>query len=135
MAAHVFKVYGKVRGKSRPRHTRNGHTYTAPTDRVAEREIREAYVNSGGKHYGDAPVWVTITTYRRLPKSTPKSMKELPDTVKPDVDNVAKLVMDALNGLAYDDDKQVIGLSVFKAPRKRCVEHMTIAIGREGEEV
>lgn len=35
-------------------------------------------------------------------------------TNKPDVDNLAKLVMDALNGVAYADDKQIYSLSVSK---------------------
>lgn len=33
---------------------------------------------------------------------------------KPDVDNVAKLVLDALNGVAYVDDKQIVELNVIK---------------------
>lgn len=33
---------------------------------------------------------------------------------KPDVDNIAKIVMDSLNKLAYLDDKQVNRLSIRK---------------------
>lgn len=33
---------------------------------------------------------------------------------KPDVDNIAKIVMDSLNKLAYLDDKQVSRLSIRK---------------------
>lgn len=33
---------------------------------------------------------------------------------KPDTDNIAKIVLDALNGLAYPDDKQVVELQVLK---------------------
>lgn len=33
---------------------------------------------------------------------------------KPDADNVAKSILDALNGLAYKDDSQVANLLVFK---------------------
>ena len=40
---------------------------------------------------------------------------EISPTKKPDVDNILKIVLDALNGVAYDDDKQVT--SSF--PRKR----------------
>ena len=29
-------------------------------------------------------------------------------TKKPDIDNVEKIILDALNGIAYDDDKQVV---------------------------
>lgn len=34
---------------------------------------------------------------------------------KPDVDNVAKIILDALNGIAYRDDKQVVTLIVKKS--------------------
>lgn len=34
--------------------------------------------------------------------------------MKPDCDNIAKAILDALNGVAYDDDKQVVRLHVEK---------------------
>ena len=39
---------------------------------------------------------------------------KIPCTIKPDCDNIAKIVLDALNGLAYDDDSQVTELEVHK---------------------
>jgi Holliday junction resolvase RusA-like endonuclease len=35
-------------------------------------------------------------------------------TKKPDADNIAKIILDALNGVAYTDDTQVINLLVQK---------------------
>lgn len=35
-------------------------------------------------------------------------------TKKPDLDNVAKIVCDALNGVAYKDDAQIVDLKVHK---------------------
>ena len=35
-------------------------------------------------------------------------------TKKPDIDNIGKVVMDALNKIAFDDDSQVIKLLVEK---------------------
>ena len=35
-------------------------------------------------------------------------------TKKPDADNIAKIIMDALNGVAYEDDRQVVELIVRK---------------------
>nr|DAG40359.1 MAG TPA: Endodeoxyribonuclease RusA [Caudoviricetes sp.] len=56
----------------------------------------------------------------RIPKSATKAKRELMltgkirPTVKPDWDNLGKLVSDALNGIAYDDDKSVVDASVRK---------------------
>ena len=33
---------------------------------------------------------------------------------KPDMDNIAKIILDSLNGLAYLDDKQVTKLVIWK---------------------
>ena len=44
-------------------------------------------------------------------------MKRLANTivpVKPDVDNVAKLLLDCLSGILYVDDAQVVDLHIFK---------------------
>ena len=43
-----------------------------------------------------------------------KDMPPYPKTTRPDVDNYAKCVLDALNGLAYRDDSQVVDLHVVK---------------------
>ena len=39
---------------------------------------------------------------------------ELSVTSKPDTDNIAKSILDSLNGIAYKDDKQVVDLRVRK---------------------
>ena len=41
-------------------------------------------------------------------------MQGAPCTKKPDADNVLKIVMDGLNGVAYEDDKQVVDATVHK---------------------
>lgn len=71
---------------------------------------------------------VSIAVFRALPKSRPKKIASEPDTVKPDVDNIAKTVLDALNGVAYADDSQVVRLVVNKFPRERREEHITVWI-------
>ena len=61
-----------------------------------------------------------IIAYFPIPKSTSKKKRDemergliLP-TKKPDTDNIAKAILDALNGLAYYDDAQVVHLEVQK---------------------
>ena len=39
---------------------------------------------------------------------------EIYPTTKPDTDNIAKSILDSLNGIAYKDDKQIVSLKVDK---------------------
>lgn len=128
----TFEV-GEVMACPRPRHMRNGHTYM-PTEYTAyKRRVAEAYLASGGGHVGAAPVAVTIDVMRELPGSRPKRVCAEPDTVRPDVDNIAKGVMDALNGVAYEDDSQVVSLSVLKCDRTRNPTRMRVTVTEIGE--
>lgn len=63
---------------------------------------------------------VYIRAYFEIPKSVSKKKKqqmlenEISPIIKPDTDNIAKSILDSLNGIAYLDDKQVIRLTVEK---------------------
>lgn len=116
-----------VKGKERPRFSRSGkHVYTPSKTIKAEREIRKAFIAAGGvKAPKGVEVMVHITTVRPLPKSRPKRIESEPDIYKPDVDNIAKLVLDALNGCAWHDDTQVTKLVVGKPERMREVTEQT----------
>ncbi|WP_332834903.1 RusA family crossover junction endodeoxyribonuclease [Clostridium perfringens] len=35
-------------------------------------------------------------------------------TKKPDVDNIAKIILDSLNGVAYKDDSQIVDIRIIK---------------------
>lgn len=94
----------------------------------AEKAIRDAYERAVADKDGTvadyrAPkhvsVSVTIWTQRPLPKSRAKKISTEEDTYKPDADNVTKLVLDALNGVAWADDAQVTDLNVHKKYRYR----------------
>ena len=108
-------------GKGRPRFTRSGHAYTPARTRAAERQIAiAARSRMAGKPPASIPLRVSVTAVFPIPKSWPKAKREaaeagtLAPTVKPDVDNIAKLV-DALNGIVFEDDRQIVELSVLKA--------------------
>lgn len=139
MASVSFDVFGKVRGKGRPRFTRGGRPYTPKATRDYEAAIRDAFENATGRppEPFSGPIAVSIMTYRQLPKSTPKSVSSEPDTHKPDIDNVAKIVLDALNGVAWEDDAQVVSLTASKLNRTRSPERLSVSItelNRLGEE-
>jgi len=110
----VFDVTGKIRGKARARITRFG-TYTPKTSKDYETLIKGCFVANNGT-YTEKPVNVGIIAYFQYPKSyTKKKKAETPIPMKkPDIDNIAKSVLDALNGVAYKDDAQVVSLNVSK---------------------
>jgi Holliday junction resolvase RusA-like endonuclease len=77
--------------------------------------IRLAYVNAGGEVL-EGPVSVRIVCLFERPKSHSKKRRQEPEpkTTKPDADNLAKGIGDALNEIAYNDDGQVYRLTVEK---------------------
>ena len=122
-----FKVYGKVLGKPRPRVNRNGRVWTPKKFKDYENKIANAYIEAGGEKL-EVPVSVKVRTFRSLPESRPKKVESEPDNFKPDVDNIGKIFLDALNGVAYGDDKQVTLLCVTKMPRARREEFATVTV-------
>ena len=66
------------------------------------------------------PIKASIEAYYTIPKSKSKKIKEqmrkgiLRPTKKPDLDNLAKALLDSINGIAYKDDAQVVELSMSK---------------------
>ena len=113
-----FTVPG-VRGKARPRFTRQGVVYTPAETRTYEQAVRLAYAAAGGRMH-DGPVALLLTVYQALPKRATKAQRaaaergEIHPISKPDLDNVLKIVLDALNGAAYADDRQVVRLDARK---------------------
>lgn len=116
-----------VRGKGRVRFVRaTGRTYTPDRTAEAMERLRMAFVGAGGEPAPKGvPVRVSITTARGMPRTRPKRVEEEPDVYKPDCDNIAKLVLDALNGVAWVDDTQVNVLSVQKFDRDRVADEQT----------
>lgn len=113
MSMVYFFVPGKVQGKARPRFSsRSGTVYTPSKTKSYERQIKEAYeVQEGLCRKGR--VMVVIEAVFPIPKSWTRAKKaeaiagKLPPG-KPDIDNILKVVLDGLNGIAYEDDKQVV---------------------------
>lgn len=112
-----FTVQGEPKGKGRPRFG-NGRTYTPKTTSEYEKTVLSAYVDKYRTSKLKGEIWVQIRAYMGIPKSTPK--KRRADMIgrgvlkRPDVDNIAKIILDALNGVAYDDDAQITRLIIAK---------------------
>lgn len=113
---------GEPRGKGRPRFTKTGHPYTDSETRAYEKKIVAWYrKNFGGYKWPDAAVLeIGIVAYYPIPKSATKASRasmqsmEMKPTKKPDIDNVIKAVLDALNGIAYKDDSRVVRVEARK---------------------
>jgi Holliday junction resolvase RusA-like endonuclease len=123
-AAVYFVVTGKPTGKGRPRaSTRGGFVrmYTDAKTLGYEAAIADEAARAMGKMEPfETPMQMQVSCYYPIPKSWSKKKQqdavdgELYPKVKPDLDNVAKAVLDAINGIVYVDDAQVINLVATK---------------------
>ena len=111
--------FGFVPTKRRPKFTRKGRAYDPAANKREAAAIREAWAEQVGEWKADGPVGVSVDVHRKLPKGRPLKVESESDTFKPDVDNIAKAVLDALNGVAFEDDSQVVCLRCYKHPRRR----------------
>lgn len=119
-----FTVYAKAVGKARPRVTTRfgyAHAYTPAKTKEFETVIKWAAKRAMCQRPPVASgraVFVQITVSLVPPLSWSKKRRsEALGTVcskKPDTDNVAKAILDAMNGIVYEDDAQVAGLVVQK---------------------
>lgn len=117
MESAKFTVYGEPVAKARPRVV-NGHAYTPSKTKCHEAKIALVYKTTyhGEKFDVGVPLRLEADFYRMIPKSARKKDREamiagtIRPTVKADVDNYAKTVMDALLKVAYEDDNQVVEL-------------------------
>lgn len=110
----------EVPTKQRPKFdTRSLRTYTPVKTQRAERSIRRHWEAAVGDRWKDfaTEVRVFIEVQRPLAKSNPKYWEGRPDLMRPDADNLAKVICDSLNGLAYRDDCQITQLGVTFDPR------------------
>ena len=121
----LFRVNGIPQGNARPRFTKAGRSYTPANTRRYEANVREAALKAAAiqgytkadKHTALA---VSITAWFPVPASWPKKKRaaamagDIYPTAKPDADNIAKAILDALNGIAFHDDKQVADCRIGK---------------------
>lgn len=132
-----FTVDGKAQAKQRPRFMKVGNfvkTYTPKETTNYENWVRICYKQQVGQmaFVEDRPLIVNIIAYYVPPKSWGKAKREqaLRNMIVPtnhtDCDNIAKSIMDALNGIAYIDDHYINELHVKK--RYGEVEKVDVAI-------
>lgn len=119
----IFSVYGHPVPKKRPRVTRSGHAYTPKESLAYENEVAlMAKSAMGSSEPLETPVAAYIYINYAVPPSYSNKRREacLNRSERPiganlgDIDNVAKQILDAMNGIVYKDDRQVVSLHVTK---------------------
>lgn len=84
-----------------------------------EQLVRAEFVIGGNKKL-DGELVMKVKAFFAIPKSASHKKAALMEcgvirpTKKPDADNILKIVADALNKVAYDDDSQIVSASVEK---------------------
>lgn len=117
-----FVVQGEPVGKGRPKFTRQGRTYTPAKTVSYENLVKLEYERQCGMVMFEQkePLKISINAVFSIPKSKSKKEREkmiagaIRPTKKPDMDNIAKIICDALNVLAYYDDSQIVELEIEK---------------------
>jgi len=119
---YSFEILEKAIGKERPRYSsRTGKMYTPTRTSNFEEKVKWAFLSKYNiaTELSTKPFKAKITAVFKPAESLSKKKKEelifkMYYTKKPDADNIAKAILDSLNGLAYKDDSQVSALLVLK---------------------
>lgn len=115
-------IKGPAVGKGRPRASSIGgkaRLYTPKATRDYESHVKAL---AHAEMCGQAPMEGAVSAEIWILVAPPSSMSKKKQRMaldgdlipmgKPDVDNVSKIILDSLNGIAYHDDKQVTDLVV-----------------------
>ncbi|NCE98428.1 RusA family crossover junction endodeoxyribonuclease [Emergencia sp. 1XD21-10] len=126
MTVIEFVIEGKPQGKARARTFYNpklGRSQSVTPEKTVlyENYIKQCFLEQAEERWFDKePLKMDIIAFFEIPKSmSQKDRKKIEagdlfPTKKPDADNIAKVICDALNGIAYSDDTQVIRLNICK---------------------
>jgi Holliday junction resolvase RusA-like endonuclease len=117
----LFTIDGKPVPKQRPRFSmRSKRVYTPGKTLAAEERIRNLVSLEYSADPVAGPIYMMISFGMEIPKSWTKAKRQdaldgfLPHTSTPDLDNLIKLVTDALNGVLYIDDSQIVRIDAAK---------------------
>lgn len=119
---YEFEVPGTIKGKGRPRvNSYTGMVYTPTTTKDYEYLVEQYFSLKYPKFKTlEGRLLVNIIATFKIPKSTKKCevekmlQNEISPTKKPDIDNIVKIILDAMNKFAFKDDTQITKLSVEK---------------------
>ncbi len=127
-AGGCIVVYDQPVPKGRPRLGR-GRIFTPRATELAEHRIRETWEREIGGTPAAGPVGLYVTVYLRQPAAVPKRDRATALPIRrPDLDNYLKTALDALSGVAYLDDAQVVLLTGQKRYAVQSTPRWTIQL-------
>lgn len=117
-----FEVIGDIKGKARPRvNTYTCKAYTPENTKDYEMLIKQYFKLKYPRYVPlENRVSVKIVAQFKIPKTATKKDRalieegKLSPTKKPDIDNIVKIILDALNKMAFKDDNQITKIEVEK---------------------
>ena len=107
-----FFVEGVPQAQARPRKGKYGNIYSPAPANGWKEAIQATFLQKCGRQEITEPVFLTIHFF--FPKKGVNPHVSKPHTSRPDKDNLEKVIMDALNKLAWKDDSQVFGSRTAK---------------------
>ena len=113
-------IPGPIQAWQRAGRSKNGGHFTQPATRAAKRSIGWHAVQQVGQHCLQGALAVRLDVAMAVPAAwSAKRRAEalagaVKPAVKPDVDNLSKTILDALNGVLWRDDAQVVDLHITK---------------------
>ena len=118
--SYQITIPGPIQAWQRAGRSKNGGHFTQAATRAAERSIGWHAVQQVGQHCLQGALAVRLEVAVAVPASCPPKRRAealagvVRPAVKPDCDNLSKTVLDALTGVLWRDDAQVVDLHVTK---------------------
>lgn len=113
-------IDGTPIAKKRPRFARKGNFVSTYNSQDKEMKAVRAMAARQVTETLSGAISVILTFIMPIPKSATKKKKEMIysgtmlHTKKPDLDNLEKFILDCLNGIAFDDDSQIVNMTSTK---------------------
>ena len=123
MSSIFFTVESPIVGKQRPRFNRfTGRTYTPSKTHKYEDVVKAAYISKYPSgmwvQNKEQPISIVLDIHYKMPDGWSKKKKA--NSIGKyclkhiDLDNVYKSITDALNGVAYPDDSQIVYIQAVR---------------------
>ncbi len=143
MMSYKFTIPGTAVPQGRPIFTARGERRWAvdpPRSREYKAKVRACALRACKPKVITGAVRLLVQEYRPIPRSWSRQKQEaaregrIYPTTRPDFDNIIKAITDALNGVLWEDDRQVIDgrIQQFYSDEPRVVVEVEEIVGHDG---